>query len=128
MKIFLSAILLCSSLFTFGQNARESYALTDSMEININENFNHPVLVKPDLFIPLSAINSFYLPFRLGLNPFFPPPEDNSGLNTDLLYPSQPIFDKQNKFSFLYTMLGAVQTGAVGYMAFKHIKKYGLFK
>lgn len=128
MKIFLSAILLCSSLFTFGQNVRESYTLTDSMEINIKENFYHPILVKPDLFIPLSAINSFCLSFRLGLNPFSPLPEDNSGLNTDLLYPSQSILDKQNKFSFLYTMLGAVQTGAVGYMAFKHVKKYGLFK
>jgi hypothetical protein len=98
------------------------------MKTNFNENITTSVPDKPDLFIPLSAVNSFSLSLRLGLNPFSPIPSNNSGLNTDLLYPSQSILNEQYKLSFLYTMLGAVQTGAVAYMAYQHVKKFGLFK
>lgn len=128
MKIFLSLILFSSSLVTFGQNESQFYTLPDSMKTNVKDNITPPVAVKPDLFIPLSAVNSFSLSLKLGLNPFSPLSENNSGLNTDLLYPSQSILNEQYKLSFLYTMLGAVQTGAVAYMAYKHIKKFGLFK
>ena len=128
MKIFLSLILFSSSLLTFGQNESQFYTLPDSMKTNVKENITPPVALKPDLFIPLSAINSLSLSLRLGLNPFSPLPAINPGLNTELLYPSQSILNEQYKLSFLYTMLTAVQTGAVGYMAYKHIKKYGLFK
>jgi hypothetical protein len=128
MKIFFSIILLCSSLIAFCQNDSQFYASPDSMQTNVKENIILPIVIKPDLFVPLSAVNSFSLSLRLGLNPFSPLPENNSGLNTDLLYPSQSLFNEQYKLSFLYTMLAAVQTGAVGYMAYKHIKKYGLFK
>jgi len=128
MKIFLLLILLSSSLLTFGQNEPQFFAPPDSMKLNVKENIIPPVAVKSDLFIPLSAINSFSLSLRLGLNPFSPLPPNDSGLNTDLLYPSQSLLDEQYKSSFLYSMLGAVQTGAVGYLAYKHIKKFGLFK
>ncbi len=128
MKIFLSVILLCSSLITFGQHEEESYTSPDSMKTNVKENITPPVAVKPDFFIPLSAVNSFSLSLRLGLNPFSPLPANSSVLNTDLLYPSQSLLNEQYKLSFLYSMLGAVQTGAVAYMAYQHIKKFGLFK
>jgi hypothetical protein len=128
MKIFLSIILLSSSLITFGQNEQKSYTSPDSMKTTIKENITPPVSVKPDFFIPLSAVNSFSLSIRLGLNPFSPYPANDSGLNTDLLYPSQSLLNEQYKLSFLYTVLGAVQAGAVGYMAYQHIKKFGLFK
>ncbi len=35
---------------------------------------------------------------------------------------------KNEKLSPFQTALGAIQIGAVGYMAYKHIKKYGLFR
>jgi hypothetical protein len=128
MKIFLLIILLSPSLIIFGQNEPHSYVPSDSLKKTMNENIIPPVAVKPDLFIPLSAVNSFSLSLRLGLNPFSPLPPNDSGLNTDLLYPSQSLLNEQYKLSFLYTMLGAVQTGAVAYMAYQHIKKFGLFK
>jgi hypothetical protein len=127
MKIFISVILLNSSLITFGQNDSQSYALPDSIKINIKENNNPPVEVRPDLFIPLSAVNSFSLSLKLGLNPFSPVPDNIADLNNDLYF-SKSLLKEQFKSSFLYTMLGAVQAGAVGYLAYKHIKKYGLFK
>ena len=128
MKIFVLIILLSSSLIIFGQNEHHSYVPSDSLGKTMNENIIPPVQVKPNIFIPLSAVNSFSLSLRLGLNPFSPLPPNDSGLNTDLLYPSQSLLDEQYKSSFLYSMLGAVQTGAVGYLAYKHIKKFGLFK
>ena len=127
MEIFLLIILLSSSLITFGQNESQSYAPPDSMKINLKEKIIPPVDVKPGFFIPLSAVNSFSLSLKLGLNPFTPIPENISDLNNDLYF-SQSLLKEQFKSSFLYTMLGAMQTGAVGYMAYKHIKKYGLFK
>jgi hypothetical protein len=127
MKIFLSIILLSSLLITFGQNESQSYAPPDSMKINLKEKIIPPVDVKPGFFIPLSAVNSFSLSLKLGLNPFTPIPENISDLNNDLYF-SQSLLKEQFKSSFLYSMLGAVQAGAVGYMAYKHIKKYGLFK
>jgi len=128
MKIFFLIILLNFSLTTFGQNEQESYTSPDSMKTIVKENIIPSVAVKSDLFIPLSAVNNFSLSLKLGLNPFAPLPENDAGLNTDLLYPSQSLLNEQFKSSFLYSMLGAVQTGAVGYMAYKHIKKFGLFK
>ena len=128
MKILLLIILFSSLLITFGQNVQNYDTSHDSMKTNVNENIIPSVPVKPDLFIPLSAVNSFSLSLRLGLNPFSPIPPNNPGLNTDLLYPSQSILNEQFKLSLLYTMLGAVQTGAVAYMAYQHVKKFGLFK
>jgi hypothetical protein len=123
MKIFLLIILFGSSIMVFAQNEHQYYAAPDSIKINIFP----PVEVKPDLFIPLSAVNSFSLSLKLGLDPFTSVPENISELNNDLYF-SQSLLKEQYKSSFLYTMLGVVQTGAVGYMAYKHIKKYGLFK
>jgi hypothetical protein len=128
MKIFLLIILLSPSLIIFGQNEPHSYVPSDSLKKTMNENIIPPVAVKPDLFIPLSAVNSFSLSLRLGLNPCAPLLANNSGLNTDLLYPSQSLLNEQYKLSFLYSILGAVQTGAIAYMAYQHIKKFGLFK
>jgi hypothetical protein len=34
----------------------------------------------------------------------------------------------RDKLSPFQTALGAVQLGAVGYMAYRHVKKYGLFR
>jgi len=42
-----------------------------------------------------------------------------------------PLYDKfleNQKYSTLYSILGSVQVGAVAYMAYKHIKKYGFLK
>lgn len=44
---------------------------------------------------------------------------------------SAPLYEryKENqKFNPLFYVLGMAQTAAVGYMAYQHIKKYGLFK
>ena len=127
MKLELLFILLISSFLTFAQKDQKFYNQPDSTKISISEEITPPIEVKPSFFIPLRAVNSFPLFLRLGLNSFSPVFENNHELNTDLLYPAMP-FDEKSKLSFLYSMLGAVQTGAVGYLAYKHIKKFGLLK
>jgi hypothetical protein len=127
MKIFLSILLLSSSLIIFGQDEPGTFTHSDSLTKKMSENIIPPVSVKPDFFIPLSAVNNFSISLKLGINPFIPFPDNISELNNNLYF-SQSILKEQFKSSFLYTMLGAVQTGAVGYMAYRHIKKYGLFK
>lgn len=127
MKRFFSLIFLGTSLIIFGQNEPHKYAPSDSLENKLNENIISPVYVKSDFFIPLSSVSNFSLSLKLGLNPFSIAPGNMSDLNSDLYF-SQSILKEQFKSSFLYTMLGAIQTGAVGYMAYRHIKKYGLIK
>ena len=128
MKIFLLIILLSLPFITFGQNEPEFYTPPYSIKITIKENIIPPVDVKPDFFIPLSAVNSFPLSLKLGLSSFTPVLENNTELNTELLYPSQLLLNEKYQSSFLYNLLGAAQIGAVGYLAYKHIKKFGLLK
>ena len=127
MKVVLLFILFSSGFITFAQSAENFYNRPDSIKISIKKEITPPVEVKPEFFIPLKAINSFPLSLRLGLHTYSPLFEDNNELNTDLLYPAMPLSEK-SKLSFLYSMLGAAQLGAVGYLAYKHIKKFGLLK
>lgn len=47
---------------------------------------------------------------------------------SQLLNPLYNKFLENQKYSTLYSILGSVQVGAVAYMAYKHIKKYGFLK
>ena len=127
MKLVLLYIILSIPFIVFAQDEEKLYTPPDSIKLSLPQEINPPVEVKPLFFVPLKAVNSFPLSLRIGLNTFSPMYEDNSVLNTNLLYPTMP-FEQGNKLSFIYSMLGAVQTGAVGYLAYKHIKKYGFLK
>ena len=127
MRFILLYILLNSAFISFAQMNKNYYFSPDSIKFRIKQELYPPVEVKPLFYIPLRAVNSFPLSLRLGSHIYMPALENNSELNTDLLYPVMSIND-QNKLSFLYTVLGAVQSGAVGYLAYQHIKKFGLLK
>jgi hypothetical protein len=45
-----------------------------------------------------------------------------------LLRPLERKYLEDSKFNLVRYMLGAAQVGAVGYLAYKHIKKYGFLK
>lgn len=45
-----------------------------------------------------------------------------------LLQPYYNFYVESKKISLFRRMLGMAQLGAVGYMAYRHIKKYGLFR
>ena len=128
MKIIILSILFFNTtLIILCQDKPHTFTPLDSLNKNQSENIILPVSIKPDFFIPLSAVNSFSISLKLGLNPFQTVADNISELNNDLYF-SQSLLKEKFKSSFLYSMLGAMQTGAVGYLAYKHIKKYGLFK
>ena len=127
MKLILFYILFSIPFVIFAQKEEKLPNKPDSIKISIHGELTPPIEVKPEFYIPLKAVNSFPLSLRLGLYTLSPMYEDNLGLNTDLLYPTMS-FEQRSKFSLLYSMLGAVQTGTVGYLLYKHIKKFGLLK
>lgn len=55
---------------------------------------------------------------------------DNSNQNftPHFLSPLQKKYYEDSKFDPIKIILGAAQVGAVGYLAYKHIKKYGFLK
>jgi hypothetical protein len=101
---------------------------------------NRIILIDPGLSFGRAA---FLFPPSLGSelpfqNPFMTRPEGDfgatgpfiglaSGPRVDLMSPLRLQFEKE-KLSPFQNALGAVQLGAVGYLAYRHIKKYGLFR
>lgn len=52
----------------------------------------------------------------------------NKDLSQHFLYPLERQFLENSKFNLVRYALGMIQVGAVGYLAYKHIKKYGFLK
>lgn len=49
-------------------------------------------------------------------------------INTHFTSPLYQQYIRDSEFDMARYVLGAVQAGAVGYMAYRHIKKYGFWK
>jgi hypothetical protein len=56
------------------------------------------------------------------------PEHVNQNITSHFLSPLQKKYYEDSKFDPIKTILGAAQVGAVGYLAYKHIKKYGFLK
>lgn len=90
--------------------------------------FNPPMpLTVPNLeaieFLPPQPM--FFLPE--------PPPYpflllDQSGAKPDLLAPLRLQRAEEERMRTLYTVLGTVQVAGVAYLAYRHVKKYGVLK
>jgi hypothetical protein len=89
---------------------------------------------KPTLLFPLSlqydAMNGFptflFLEETPGVRP--PPLGGMIQQKADLVSPLRLQMESANRLKTLRTVLGTVQLGGVVYLAYRHIKKYGLFK
>ena len=53
--------------------------------------------------------------------------EENPVNVSGMLHPYLNFYNESKNISLLRKVLGMAQLGAVGYLAYKHIKKYGLF-
>ncbi len=74
----------------------------------------------------LNTDNSkLWLQSKVVLNKNFFSFENNDLPYEDLLSPLMQQYQSQQKMKPLYYILGTAQTAAVGYLAYKHIKKYG---
>ena len=53
---------------------------------------------------------------------------ENGEVKTHFTSPLYQQYLKDSEFDMVRYILGTVQTGAVAYMAYRHIKKYGFWK
>lgn len=53
---------------------------------------------------------------------------ESGEINTHFTSPLYQQYLRDSEFDMVRYVLGAVQAGAVGYMAYRHIKKYGFWK
>lgn len=53
---------------------------------------------------------------------------NSAALPQNILAPLYNSYMENQKFNMVRTILGMTQTAAVGYLAYRHIKKYGFFK
>ena len=94
----------------------------DEFEIILNLS-----LLKSGIFISDKQFNSSRLTsFGLlsDINSF----DEMNELQINFTNPLMFQYQKDQKISGIRFFLGAMQTAAVGYLAYKHIRKYGLFK
>ena len=139
--LYLVFIGFNSLLFTQTENTVENEKSGDSTKIwisinplttrmNFERNSNTLFEIDPVLFQTVMHDDSVsaWLKTKMLLNyPVF----DN---NKDFFTASEmtlPLYNKlmeDNKMSLFYTILGSIQTAAVGVLAYQHLKKYGFLK
>lgn len=131
----LPKIFACLILFHFSSRAQE---VVDSLQVN-------QILTKQSFLYKLADID-----FRLELQSLNKDVMLNTEPNTQWLWTTYAISNEEtfqpkmkfddmtsslyqkyledSKFNPVRYVLGAMQTGAVSYLAYKHIKKYGFWK
>ena len=123
-RIFNILILLFASmLVTHGQESQNTLTKKPNIFDSGLSIVSPPVLSN----LSIRTAPAFYptllqSPFTLGMQPFsWKSPE-----RIDLVSPWQFELTKQEELRTLRTILGTVQLGGVAYLAYRHIKKYGL--
>ena len=93
-----------------------------------------PFRISPELFLtkinPLAIDDSATIQLRTKLAIMNGSLPFNNGNDKpiDFLSPYYLIYKENENVSFFNKVLGLAQIGAAGYLAYKHIKKYGLFQ
>lgn len=107
--------------FNFAVPQEISDLQLSSVYIFENQHFNF----SPKL---LNDTNSVWLRTRMMLTGIGGEENPLTNSPTSMLNPLYNKYLESQKFSALKTILGSVQVGAVSYLAYKHLKKYGLLK
>ena len=135
-KIFTISLFIISALTAFAQNKniQRDYVITRSYLNGDIEYFRFEPTPSFELPENLMLPNKFdttagliRLKTRMALmysNHSF---GNETELPDNILQPYYNYYMKSKNISLLRRVLGIAQLGAVGYMAYKHIKKYGLF-
>jgi hypothetical protein len=128
----LPALLACPLLSPHTAAQTRETAASDSDRVVVVDpglSLGTPVLILPR---SLDERTAFIVP------PFVTPAwSPESGLpfvmgpaaqKIDMLAPLHLAWEREKRLAPLYTALGAVELGGVAYIAYRHIKKYGLFR
>jgi hypothetical protein len=135
--------LLCvfiASNNCFSQQEEEYYKSKDSVyrfqgiippvefQYNINEIFSEPIIRKiPDEILFGNNPSTIWLRTELSVANNNSQ-SGNGEINTFFTAPLYEQYLQDSEFDMVRYILGTVQAGAVGYMAYRHIKKYGFWK
>lgn len=133
-QLFLSASINC-----FAQQENSSINNKDSVfrfqgivppveyQYNIDEFFIQPLFNQiPDDILFENNPSTIWLRTELLISNNSQP--GNGEVNTFFTAPLYQQYLRDSEFDMVRYVLGAVQAGAVGYMAYRHIKKYGFWK
>lgn len=136
IKIFLYSLLIYS--LTYSQDNSEKIIIGDSIKINQKLNPLTELQIKFDEFELHRELNSFKLNIPIDGDPetvwlrtallISKSEKTNQEFSPHFLSPLERKYHKDSKFDPIKYVLGAAQVGAVGYLAYKHIKKYGFLK
>jgi len=138
--VFFFSLLLLFPAVLFSQTESAGNPRSDSVKAKTNfETFFNRADYLSDIFSEdnLSSLNfdtqllndANFLILKLNsLNKTSSPNLNNAALPQNILLPLYNIYKENQKFSMVRTILGLTQTAAVGYMAYRHIKKYGFWK
>jgi len=137
-------VLVCCLMITLVVQAQEidkiSEQLTDStyryqgiippieFQYNIEELFNTPILNNiPDNILFDKNPSTIWLRTEVLISSSSIQPGLDE-VNTHFTSPLYQQYLRDSEFDVVRTILGTVQAGAVGYMAYRHIKRYGFWK
>lgn len=134
-RLFFITFFLFISIAVVAQNI-DSEKDSTAIKTNLNRYFEYmqelswPHIVRPENFLIFPKFDttqngSIWLRTRLAITNSI---EQNSyESSSDLLQPYYNFYKESKEISLFRRMLGMAQIGAVGYLAYKHLKKYGLF-
>jgi len=127
-------LTLANTLATYGQqrsDVRQADANPQNRIVIIDPGIS---LGRPTFLLPpsLEADSMFRLPSFLFIPENFTIPQPFlQGVfeeRVDLLSPLRLQMEKESRLRPLQTVLGTVEIGAVGYLAYRHIRKYGFLR
>jgi hypothetical protein len=137
-RIIIITILLFNSLYLYPQTDEDRIMTLDSSQVkqNSSQNLDLNFLINKAEFLRYTTlqqnntgINSdnskLWLQSKVVLNKNFFAFDKDELPYEDLLSPLMQQYQSKQKMAPLYYILGTAQTAAVGYLAYKHIKKYG---
>jgi len=113
------------------------YGQSDTTEMHLNyspgftlriDSLNRLNNLQPLTFL-LKDTSLIWISTRMQLNEFISGQDPiKSNFQLSILNPLQQQYSISQNMSALKYILGIVQTGAVGYLAYEHLKKYGFLK
>ena len=137
-NLFIILVAVFSSMRLFAQIEKDSLLLNSKTTIDyiqnyqVNYNFNSFRINPETMFLNINSeeiipnsmiwtgtrmsISGGNLPYGIGMDS-----------KADILQPYYNFYIESKNISLFRKVLGMAQLGAVGYLAYQHIKKYGLF-
>jgi hypothetical protein len=127
--VFTSGLFAQERIFSEYQNSFNLSIPPEIQEYQFNELDLSNNLYKLSLFNNINSDSSaVWMKTRLMIGAFSGQSFNSESISSNMLSPVYNCYLESQKLALLKSILGAVQMGAVGYLAYKHLRKYGFLK